>query len=212
MDFLTPALQKYVEDHSAPESSLLSQINRETHLKVLKPRMLSGHLQGRVLSMMSHMITPKNILEVGTYTGYSALSLAEGLQKDGKLITIDVNKELEHVVRDYFEQSDYKEQLTLMIGKAKEIIPTLDYQWDLVFVDADKESYANYFELTLPQLRSGGFMIFDNVLWSGKVADHHKDDKATISIRSFNRMVQDHPSVENVLFPIRDGLMILRKL
>lgn len=212
MDFLPDHLQQYVEQHSEPESELLRRINRETHLNVLKPRMLSGHLQGRVLSMLSHMIKPKHILEIGTYTGYSALSLAEGLAKNGKLITIDVNEELESQVNGYFHESPFKDQIEFMIGNAQEIIPNLSYEWDMVFIDADKSSYSNYFELTLPQLKSGGFLIIDNVLWSGKVAESDKNDKATESMRAFNKMVNNHPGVQSVLFPIRDGLMILRKL
>ncbi len=212
MDFLPDHLQQYVEQHSEPESELLRRINRETHLNVLKPRMLSGHLQGRVLSMLSHMIKPKHILEIGTYTGYSALSLAEGLAKNGKLITIDVNEELENQVNGYFHESPFKDQIEFMIGNAQEIIPNLSYEWDMVFIDADKSSYSNYFEMTLPQLKSGGFLIIDNVLWSGKVAESDKNDKATESMRAFNKMVNNHPGVQSVLFPIRDGLMILRKL
>jgi len=212
MDFLPLDLQQYVEDHSAPESELLERINRETHLKVLKPRMLSGHLQGRVLSMLAHMIHPQYILEIGTYTGYSALSLAEGLTDDGKLVTIDINEELEPTVRAYFDNSAYSGKIEYKIGNAQEIIPSLSYTWDMVFIDADKEAYPKYFEQTLPQLRKGGFIIIDNVLWSGKVSDPSKTDKATESIRAFNQMVHKHPSVENVLFPIRDGLMVLRKI
>lgn len=212
MDFLPPSLQQYIESHSGGESDLLHRINRETHLNVLKPRMLSGHLQGRVLAMLSHMIQPKYILEIGTYTGYSALCLAEGLSADGKLITIDINEELEKTARSYFDASPFATQIDAKIGNAKEIIPHLNYTWDLVFIDADKEAYPTYFDQVLPQVRAGGFIIIDNVLWSGKVAEADKTDKATESIRAFNKMVHDHPAVENVLFPIRDGLMVLRKL
>ena len=212
MDFLPEPLQHYIEENTEAESGLLHQINRETHLNVLKPRMLSGHLQGRVLSMLSHMIRPTNILEIGTYTGYSALCLAEGMSADGKLITIDVNEELEDQVNSYFEQSDYKDQIEFKVGNAQEIIPTLSYEWDMVFIDADKGSYPAYFEMTLPKVKKGGFIIIDNVLWSGKVAEMDKTDKATESMRAFNKMVHDHDGVQNVLFPIRDGLMILRKL
>lgn len=211
MDFLPEALQKYVEEHTAPEPPLLHQINRETHLEVLKPRMLSGHLQGRVLSMLSHMIQPTYILEIGTYTGYSAICMAEGLAKDGKLVTLDINEELEPRVRAYFQESGFSEQIDYRIGNARDIIPLLNYSWDLVFIDADKEAYPTYFEMTLPQLRKGGFMIIDNVLWSGKVADPDKTDKATMAMKTFNQLVHDHPDVDNALFPIRDGLMILRK-
>lgn len=212
MDFLPKDLQKYVEDHTQGESKLLRQIDRETHLKVLKPRMLSGHLQGRVLAMITHMIQPKYILEIGTYTGYSAICMAEGLQPEGKLVTLDINEELEPIVRNYIRQSGYGSQIDFRIGDAQAIIPSLSYSWDMIFIDADKESYIKYFEQTLPQLRKGGFMIIDNVLWSGKVADPDENDKATSTIRVFNQMVHEHPAVENVLFPIRDGLMVLRKI
>lgn len=212
MEFLSEDLQKYVEDHSEPESDLLQQINRETHLHVLKPRMLSGHLQGRVLSMLSHMIQPKNILEIGTYTGYAALCLAEGLLPDGKLITIDNNEELSVRTKQYFQQSEYADQLDMLVGNAGEIIPTLTQAWDLVFIDADKENYSTYFDLVIDQMNPGGFIIADNVLWSGKVFDSSKNDKATESIRTFNDKVHTDSRVQNVLFPIRDGLMILKKL
>ncbi|MFY0600008.1 MAG: O-methyltransferase [Cyclobacteriaceae bacterium] len=211
MDFLEKDLQDYVEMHTASESDLLHKINRETHLEVLKPRMLSGHLQGRVLSMISHMIAPRNILEIGTYTGYSALCMAEGLQDGGKLITIDINSELEPRVKGYFKDSGFGSKIEMLIGDAREIIPTLDYPWDLIFVDADKASYSDYFDLTIDQLRPGGFMLVDNVLWSGKVFDKNKTDKATVSVRAFNEKVNQDVRVENVLFPIRDGLMVLRK-
>ncbi|MEQ9307166.1 MAG: O-methyltransferase [Marinoscillum sp.] len=212
MDFLPTELQNYVESHSAPESELLKKINRETHLNVLKPRMLSGHLQGRVLSMLTHMIQPKYVLEIGTYTGYSALCMAEGMNREGKLVTIDINEELEPKFRQYFGESEFNDIIEFKIGDAQEIIPTLSYKWDMVFIDADKASYPDYFEKTLPQIREGGFLIVDNVLWSGKVAESDKKDKATQSMRKFNKMVHDHPEVDNVLFPIRDGLMILRKV
>ncbi|MEO9483720.1 MAG: O-methyltransferase [Ekhidna sp.] len=212
MEFLADDLQKYVEDHSEPESDLLQQINRETHLHVLKPRMLSGHLQGRVLSMLSHMIKPKNILEIGTYTGYAALCLAEGMQADGQLITIDNNEELSVRAKQYFEKSDFAHQINMHVGNAMEVIPSLDARWDLVFIDADKENYSNYFDLIIDKVNTGGFIIADNVLWSGKVFDTSKHDKATESIRDFNLKMHTDSRVQNVLFPIRDGLMILRKI
>ena len=212
MDFLSEGLQKYVEDHSEPESDLLQQINRETHLHVLKPRMLSGHLQGRTLSMLSHMIQPQNILEIGTYTGYAALCLAEGLKPDGKLITIDNNAELSVRTKKYFAQSAYSGQIEMKVGNAMEVIPELNEKWDLVFIDADKENYSNYFDMVIEQVNTGGFIIADNVLWSGKVFDESKKDKATESIRDFNQKVHTDSRVQDVLFPIRDGLMILRKI
>jgi predicted O-methyltransferase YrrM len=212
MEFLSEDLQKYVEDHSEPESELLRQINRETHLHVLKPRMLSGHLQGRVLSMLSHMISPKNILEIGTYTGYAALCMAEGMLPDGRLITIDNNEELAIRTKEYFSKSKYADQMDLRVGNALEVIPTLKEKWDLVFIDADKENYTNYFDLVIDQVNKGGFIIADNVLWSGKVFDQSKNDKDTEAIRAFNLKMHTDTRVQNVLFPIRDGLMILRKL
>lgn len=212
MEFLPEDLQKYVEDHSEPESDLLQRIARETHLHVLKPRMLSGHLQGRVLSMISHMVRPSRILEIGTYTGYAALSLAEGLNADGKLITIDNNEELSIRTKSYFNESPFQDQIEMMVGNAPDIIPTLSEKWDLVFIDADKENYSTYFDLVIEDMNEGGIILADNVLWSGKVSDPSKNDDATNAIRSFNQKVHKDPRVQNVLFPIRDGLMMLRKL
>ncbi|MEQ9467576.1 MAG: O-methyltransferase [Ekhidna sp.] len=212
MEFLAEDLQQYVEDHTEPESDLLQQINRETHLHVLKPRMLSGHLQGRVLSMLSHMIQPKRILEIGTYTGYASLCLAEGLRPEGKLITIDNNEELSVRTKGYFAKSDFADQIEMKVGNALDIIPTLKENWDLVFIDADKSNYANYFDQVIDQVNIGGYLIADNVLWSGKVFDKTKNDNDTVAIRAFNEKMHVDPRVQNVLFPIRDGLMILRKL
>jgi len=212
MEFIPEDLQKYVEDHTEPESDLLQQINRETHLHVLKPRMLSGHLQGRVLSMLSHMIQPNRILEIGTYTGYAALCMAEGLKADGKLYTIDNNAELAVRTQSYFDQSDWADQIEMKIGNALDIVPTLKEEWDLVFIDADKSSYANYYDQVIDRIRPGGFIIADNVLWSGKVFDATKNDKDTEAIREFNEKMNTDSRVQNVLFPIRDGLMIVRKV
>lgn len=212
MEFLPEDLQSYVEDHTESESDLLEQINRETHLHVLKPRMLSGHLQGRMLSLLSHMIKPKNILEIGTYTGYAALCLAEGLSSLGKLITIDNNAELSIRAKAYFSRSIYSDQMEMKVGEALKIIPTLKHKWDLVFIDADKVNYANYYEQVLPQVNAGGFIIADNVLWSGKVIDRSKTDKDTEALRTFNKKLHADDRVQNVLFPVRDGLMIVRKL
>jgi len=212
MEFLDRELEKYVETHSDSESPLLHKINRETNLQVNMPRMISGHLQGRVLAMLSQMIRPKKILEIGTYTGYSALCLAEGLQKEGKLITIDVNKELEKRVRGYFEESDYASQIEYIIADATEEIKKVDGPIDLVFIDADKKNYKHYYEGVFDRVREGGFLIIDNVLWSGKVLEEGKKDGSTKAIQEFNTLVHHDKRVENVLFPIRDGLMILRKL
>jgi len=211
MEFLSEDLKKYVEDHTEPESPLLQKINRETHLHVLKPRMLSGHLQGRVLSMLSYMIRPKYILEIGTYTGYATLCMAEGLQPGGKLITIDNNVELAARTQTYFSMSDWANRIDLQIGNALDILPKLNHPWDLVFIDADKANYSNYFDMVIDKVRAGGFIIADNVLWSGKVFDKSKNDKDTQAIRQFNEKVHADSRVQNVLFPIRDGLMILRK-
>ncbi|WP_340152512.1 O-methyltransferase [uncultured Marivirga sp.] len=213
MEFLDPDLDKYIEAHTEPENELLHKINRETHTEVLKPRMLSGHLQGRVLSMLSHMIQPENILEIGTYTGYSALCMAEGLKKNGKLITLDVNEELADRVKSYFQASLFSEQIEVKIGKALDIIPTLNKTWDMVFIDADKSNYLNYYQLCIEQVRKGGYILVDNVLWSGKVLEKNRKklDKDTESMLNFNEFVHQDDRVQNVLFPIRDGLMILRK-
>jgi len=212
MEFLPKDIQSYADRHTAPESEVLHQINRETHLHVLKPRMLSGHLQGRLLSMLSHLIQPKRILEIGTYTGYSALCLAEGLAKDGKLITIDTNAELEPRVLSYIQKSGFTDQIELKIGHALDIIPLLNETWDLVFIDADKENYLNYYNLVVGNMRPGGLIIADNVLWSGKVVDEKATDIDTQMIRKFNEEVHLDPRVTNVLLPVRDGLMVLRKL
>lgn len=211
MSLFPELLQKYVEDHSSEEDPLLAKINRETHLHVLRPRMLSGHLQGRVLSMISRLARPKYILEIGTYTGYSALCLAEGMQKDGKLITLDKNEELKDRVLGYLNESDYKNQIELKTGIASEIIPELNYTWDLIFIDADKENYPLYYDLTIDQLKQGGILLADNVLWSGKVYDPSQKDQTTEIIRSFNEKVMNDQRVENILLPIRDGIMMARK-
>jgi predicted O-methyltransferase YrrM len=174
--------------------------------------MLSGHFQGRVLSMFSKMIQPNRILEIGTYTGYSALCLAEGLTEKGKIITIDINEELENRVTDYFEMSDYKDKISYLLGDATKLIPNLEEAWDIVFIDADKLNYLNYYNLVFPNVRLGGYIIADNVLWSGKVADATKQDKETNILRQYNQFIHDDQRVEEVLFPIRDGLMVARKI
>jgi caffeoyl-CoA O-methyltransferase len=211
MDLIPDALYQYAEEYTNAESDLLRNINRETHLHVLRPRMISGHLQGRLLAMLSKMINPKFILEIGTYTGYSALCLAEGLQETGKIITIEKNEELKSQVDGYIQNSPFRGKIDNMIGEAQTIIPNLNYSWDMVFIDADKENYALYFDQTIDQVNPGGYIIADNVLWSGKVFDDQQNDKVTNVIRDFNKKVHEDPRVENVLLPIRDGLMILRK-
>jgi predicted O-methyltransferase YrrM len=211
MDLIPPDLQVYVEQHTSEESDLLKKINRQTHANVLIPRMLSGHLQGKLLSMFSHMVRPKTILEIGTYTGYSALCLLEGLQPGGKLITIDINEELEDSVRDYFRQADADSRIDFRIGDATRIIPQLPEKFDMVFIDADKENYSRYFDLIIDRVNLNGFILADNVLWSGKVLDA-KPDKDTRAIIAFNEKVQADTRVENVLLPVRDGIMVMRKL
>ena len=211
MEFISPELQQYVTDHSSAVSPLLSQIDRETHLEVLQPRMLSGHFQGRVLSMLAQLLKPTAILEIGTYTGYSALCLAEGLTPDGKLITIDVNEELAPRVRSYFEASAYAQQIDYRIGNAAQLIPTLQYTFDLIFIDADKQQYPLYYEQALEKLKPGGFILIDNVLWSGKVLDTQHQDKDSVLLRELNLKISQDVRVEKVLLPIRDGLYLIRK-
>lgn len=211
LDITHPLIQQYSEEHTTAESNLLQHINRDTQAKVLMPRMLSGHLQGRLLSMISRMIKPTNILELGTYTGYSALCLAEGLSSQGKLITLDANEELEDIVRGYFRASPYASQLDYRIGKAADIIPQLTEQFDLVFIDADKENNGLYFDLLINRVTLGGFILVDNVLWSGKVVEE-KVDKDTKAILTFNDKIQADPRVENALLPVRDGIMLMQKI
>ncbi|MDG2369820.1 MAG: class I SAM-dependent methyltransferase [Flavobacteriales bacterium] len=213
MDFIDKEIENYALNHSSQENDLLKELNRQTHVQILQPRMLSGHLQGKVLSMFSYMINPKRVLEIGTYTGYSALSIAEGLAVDGEIITIDLNKELEPFTRSYFEKSDYNSKIKFLLGNALEVIPTLYETWDLVFIDADKENYSAYFDLVINQVRKGGFIIVDNVLWSGKVLHEvAPNDMETKGIIAFNSKVHADSRIENLLLPVRDGLMILRKM
>lgn len=215
MDFLPKNINDYSENHTSLEDDLLVRINRETHAKVLNSRMLSGHMQGRVLSMFSQMMRPERILEIGTYTGYSALCLAEGLTEKGKIITIDVNEELESFTRGFFNESKYSNKIDFRIGDAVQIIPTLTDTFDLVFIDADKMNYQKYYDLVFDKVRVGGYIISDNVLWSGKVADIQEDkkiDKDTQNLLNFNKMCHDDLRTENILMPIRDGLMISRVL
>lgn len=211
LDIVNPLIQQYAEVNTSGETDLLKKINRDTHAGVLMPRMLSGQVQGRFLSLISRMIKPARILELGTYTGYSALCLAEGLTPDGKLTTIDVNYELEDRVRAYFTSSPFSQQIDFRIGNALEIIPTLQEKYDLVFIDADKENYSNYFDLLINSVNLGGFILVDNVLWSGKVVEE-KMDKDTRAILAFNSKIQNDPRVENVLLTIRDGIMLMQKI
>lgn len=214
MEFLPAHINAYTEKHTRAESPLLAEINRSTHAEVLKPRMLSGHLQGQLLRMLSMMQRPRYILEVGTYTGYAALCMADGLSEDGELHTIDVNEELAARIRGYFDRSEFANKLHLHIGDAQQVIPTIKRAWDLVFIDADKENYQTYYDLVLPHMSSGGLIIADNVLWSGKVTDkaEREKDTDTAALHAFNAFVHADERVENVLFPIRDGLMVARKI
>lgn len=213
MEFIDQKLDDYVCNHTSDEPELLYELNRETNLNILYPRMLSGHFQGRFLSMISKMIRPKNVLEIGTYTGYSSLCILEGLAENGKITTIDCNEELEDIVRDYIEKAKAIEKIEYLIGDAMQIIPSLKEEYDLIFIDADKENYVNYYHLVFDKLKAGGFIITDNVLWSGKVIKELKpDDLDTKIIIEFNDLMKNDPRVETILLPIRDGLMITRKI
>lgn len=211
MDFLPEKINDYVIAHSQPEPELLQQLSRETWQKVLAPRMLSGHLQGRILSMFSKLIHPEYILEIGTYTGYSALCLVEGLTPDGELHTIDINEELTDLQRKYFDKSGYGKQIIQHTGDALKIIPKLERTFDLVFIDADKHNYPGYLELLLPKLPKGAVILSDNVLWSGKVVEKvDEDDIDTIALLRYNKLLNQHPELESVMLPIRDGLTVSR--
>lgn len=213
MHFISEELENYIVNHSATEPELLQQLNKETYQKILQPRMLSGHFQGRVLSMLSKIINPKHILELGTYTGYATLCLTEGLKTDGTIDTIDINEELEDIQQKYFNESDYKEQIIQHVGNALDIIPTLNKKFDLVFIDADKENYINYWKLIVPMMNKGGIILSDNVLWSGKVLEEvQKNDKSTPILLEYNKMINEDARVETVLLPIRDGLTVSRVL
>jgi len=211
MHFISQELEDYIEQHSEKEPDLLAALNKETYQKILLPRMLSGHFQGRVLSMLSKLIRPVNILEIGTFTGYAALCLCEGMQENGQLHTIDIKEELETIQRKYFDKSPWGNQIFQHLGEAMAIIPTLELKFDLVFIDADKENYLNYFELILPKMNKGGIILSDNVLWSGKVLEPlQKNDLSTKVLLEYNELLKNDPRVETVLLPIRDGLTVSR--
>ena len=213
MHFISEELEDYIEKHSQAEPPLLAQLNKETYQKVLLPRMLSGHFQGRVLSMLSKLIRPTTILEIGTYTGYATLCLCEGMQKDGQLHTIDIKEELVDFQRKYFDQSGWGTQIVQHLGEGTTIIPTLDIKFDLVFIDADKENYLNYYELIVPKMNPGGIILSDNVLWSGKVLEPlQPNDLSTKILLEYNELLRNDPRVETVLLPIRDGLTVSRVL
>ncbi|WP_338408501.1 O-methyltransferase [uncultured Flavobacterium sp.] len=211
MHFISQELEDYIEQHSEKEPELLAALDKETYQKILLPRMLSGHFQGRVLSMLSKLIRPANILEIGTYTGYSALCLCEGIQENGILHTIDIKEELVGFQRKYFDKSPWGNQIVQHLGEAITIIPTLDLKFDLVFIDADKENYIRYFELIVPKMNKGGVILSDNVLWSGKVLEPlQPNDVSTKVIMEYNQLLKKDPRVETVLLPIRDGLTVSR--
>ncbi|WP_300979064.1 O-methyltransferase [Flavobacterium sp.] len=213
MHFLSQDLEDYIEQHSEKEPAHLAALNKETYQKILLPRMLSGHFQGRVLSMLSKLIRPKNILEIGTYTGYSALCLCEGMQENGQLHTIDIKEELVDFQRKHFDKSAWGHQIVQHLGEGINIIPTIDLTFDLVFIDADKENYLNYFELIVPKMNKGGIILSDNVLWSGKVVEPlQKNDLSTKVLLEYNTLLANDPRVETVLLPIRDGLTVSRVL
>jgi len=213
MHFLSDVLEDYIRDHSENEPKVLQELTRETHLKVIQPRMITGHFQGRVLSMLSKIMTPKHILEIGTYTGYSAICLAEGLQAEGQLHTIDVNEELTTIQRKFFDQSGYGNQIIQHTGDAINIIPELDFCFDLVFIDAEKKMYDAYFETAIQKTKPGSIILSDNVLWSGKVVEPlDQKDKATKVLLDYNQKLKKDPRIETVLFPIRDGLTLCRVL
>ncbi len=212
MDFIDDKILEYCINHSGDEPEILQKLARETHVKMINPRMLSGHFQGRFLKMMVQLTGAKNILEIGTFTGYSAICMAEGLPSDGRLDTIDVNPELEEMVKKYLMESGFDPLVNFHIGNALDVVPTLDVEYDLVFIDADKENYANYFNLVLPKMKKGGVILGDNVLWSGKVVqDENINDKSTQGILEFNRLAKEDDRVDSFLLPLRDGVMICRK-
>ena len=213
MHFLSPLLENYITDHSQSEPKVLQELTKETHLKVIQPRMITGHFQGRALSLLSKIINPKTILEIGTYTGYSAICLAEGLQKNGTLHTIDVNEELVEMQRAYFDKSGFGSQIIQHTGDALKLIPDMDETFDLIFIDAEKASYDHYFETVLKKTRPGSVILSDNVLWSGKVVEPlQPKDKVTKILLDYNKKLKEDPRVETVLLPIRDGLTLSRVL
>ena len=211
MDFISEKLTEYISENSNEEPKILARLNQETHQKILKPRMLSGHIQGRLLSMISKMNSPSSILEIGTFTGYGTLCLAEGLKKDGKIFTIDQNEELLKIQNKYFEESGKRNKIIQLTGNAKEILNDLNETFDLVFIDADKENYIEYFKLVSERLNNNGIIISDNVLWSGKVLDpSSENDEETNALVHFNKLLNEDKRFETVILPLRDGLSISR--
>ena len=210
MRFFPEPLENYINQHSSAPSALLQELERDTHLRCLMPQMCSGHQQGRLLALLSKMLRPKSILEIGTFTGYSALCLAEGLTDDGHLHSIDNNAEIMDMAQSYVDRSPYREQITLHEGPGLDWIQRLDQPWDLVFIDADKENYPRYLEALLPKLQAGAIILADNVLWSGKIADPAADDDETKALRSYNRMVMENPRLEAMILSVRDGISLAR--
>lgn len=209
---IDPKIEAYIETHTTPEIDILKELNRQTHLRTFYPRMLSGHIQGKFLEMICHMIQPDRVLEIGTFTSYSAISMAQGLPDNALIYTIEVNEEMESFIREFITKSGMDNKIRLLMGNALEIIPTLDESFDLVFIDADKEQYVDYYKLVKKKLRTGGFIIADNVIWSGKILEKSsKTDKETQGIAAFNEYVKNDPDVEQVMLSIRDGLLLIRK-
>jgi caffeoyl-CoA O-methyltransferase len=206
-------LEEYIFSHIDSEPELLKKLSRETYASMLYPRMLSGHLQGRILKMICRMIRPESILEIGTFTGYSAICMAEGITMYGSIDTIEINDELESFIRKYIAEAGFEHQINLLVGDALEIIPTLDKTYDFVFIDGNKRNYTEYYKMVMPLVRMGGFILADNVLWSGKVIDPDAlNDEQTKGIIEFNQHIKDDPRVEKVIFPIRDGFTIIQKI
>jgi predicted O-methyltransferase YrrM len=210
MEFIDSAIEEYARVFSGEPSALLQELDRETHAMILQPRMLSGHLQGRFLSFFAKVCRPTTILEIGTFTGYSALCLAEGLLAGGRLITIDINEELEKFTRSFFDRSEYKEQIDYRIADAKDELMKIEGPFDMVFIDADKRNYALYYDLIMDKMSPGGIILVDNVLWSGKIVDENARDKSTQALKDFNQKCLDDPRVDKMLLPLRDGLYMLR--
>jgi len=211
MHFSLKKINQYCEQHTSPPSEVLYELERATHLKTLAPQMASGHVQGQLFTFLSQMIQPKAILEVGTFTGYAAICFAKGLPEDGILHTIEANEEFEYIIRDFVKRAELEDKIKLHLGDAKAIIPTLDMQFDLIFLDAAKREYAQYYDLLFDKLKTGGFLLVDNVLWDGKVVEEKKNID-TQALDEFNKKVQADERVENVLLPIRDGIMMIRKI
>ena len=210
---INPDIEKYVLDHTTPEEPLLAELNRKTHVRTVHPQMLAGHLQGKILEFISQMVRPRNVLEIGTFTGYSSICLAKGLQQGGKLITMEKDEEILPFAREYIQKSDMGDSIQLVAGNAKEFIPGPPNYYDLVYLDAEKDEYIDYYELVLPKVKTGGFILADNVLWGGKVLElNEKSDHFTSGIVAFNRKIKDDDRVEQLILPVRDGIMLIRKL